>query len=989
VAPLAQDLPLAIFERFEPPSDRLGGTVNLITDPNGATVGDWTVTGTGSAVPVVAAGTSPMLGGGGTHITRSPLAGTNGTFTIAAATSDATARVVPGRYYALRWRFAGNTDWVGAPTIDVTVRWLTQAGATISTIAVGSVSSPKPSTSNETRDVTAVLQAPAGADTAQLRADVAYTAATISIDGYFGQALIAEVLAASSPVPAYGDGDTGLYRWTGAPGASPSAELEEAKLADYKAVTLATNLVTPATASGVERVTRAGLYQMFDSATTLARDTGAKAHTARLPVREGEVMVSGRYEVASSGGNSYTNFLAPGVGYSDQDGRYVYATVEAGNFRLYYFDGTAHNLLTTAATSGLPAAAGDGKIYWLAIRLEGSSVTAEWYGSTIPAFNRTNYITRLRGLLTTGLEDIFGARGRPGYPMPRARGMFEDGAALITSFDYRPFLTTENRLPVTVALRGVPGTAPALLSPAFGLPGSTSSAQAFALLAWARRAGRENYASTGDGRSIGNGWAEINSATLESFVADGPTAAGGPADLTRSNRISAHATNTGSGATFRVYRLLRRGVAYTAEIWVKAEGAATWALDREEVDAASGSSIFTAVPGAGALAAAGGWQRFRVTFTPSLDRRSLAWRFVASAAGATNKVYATGFGLWEGRAADAPLTREQTSGRGGAGVLSVIEAENNLTRIPAGTSGVGDGGIDATDPGELHNGLKLYWNTVDAGTGLDVVPGGLNGSMYLVAEYLVDPLLFAAPDFAGDTIDVVVYASGTIDEGIARPMLRASAVHEHDPNGYARSYTREFGKTGRYLFPYTTAVSIPSGVDPQRAGFTTRLGTLTLPRRSGRVILQLSPGWGSGAPAGTKFGLDQIVIAPAWAVASSPTGKSYGGTIAYPTFAPKVFDWGPGGNTRSTERRVSPDGAVLTIVDTGGEYPYGTIGGEPMEVEPGDVDLLAWSYADVPDNPEFTPSRGLYDANGVGPYPPGTGASVWADVTPRYRLLPA
>lgn len=972
VAPLPQALPLAIYERFDPPGDKQEGTTNLVVNPNAAGVTPWATLGLGTFTevdPAAAAGVVELGGPGRGRYISITNTGAGGSIPRLVYPGPETRAVVkPGGYYAYRATVKIRTAFVNASAqpLRLVGQWEGVAGvatiestpADIGTYAVGTV-----------LQFAGVIQAPAAATALSLGLEYnsnANGAGAVSV----GRLMVARVTGPTSAVPAYGDGETPLHRWAGVPHGSPSVELAEEKLADY-------TRLTPA--PSVERVGDTGLYQKFTTETS-----GGLAHTARHPVADGELLVGAVLRNLDTGGTQ-ANLVTPGIRYRPDDGRYLWVRLSGGNMTLNWWDGAADYVVDTVAHGGLPAITG--RPVWMILRAEGDQVTAEWYGSAYPTQDRTNYANRLRFTFTdaTPLKSSNVGAVREGYPIIRARGMADGGAAEIVAADWRPYTYTEQRLPATVPLRGVPGTAPAQLTPALGLPG-TGVAQQFAAFGWGRRAGRQNIGN--DGRTLG-GYIATGGATLTRGDVDVPAAA--PADVEASVRIQAHATTSPTGATWRAYGNFQRGRAYTLELWVKAVGS-NFALSREDTTPAASSS-YTSM--AAAIAPASGWQRYRSTIFATANLRSIGFTLTTVVAGAGNRAHVAAVNVYEGTGAEAPTSSEQINGRGGAGALAVIPGAGTIEPATIATPGVG------ATANELLNGLAHTFP-------LDGLPGGapgyapgsidpntgtLNGFWIDPgsADYYLDPLLFDAPAFAGDTIDVVVFAMGLVDIGATNVRLRVSANHEHDPASNAPIYTREFGVRSRALFPFAGATASSSNGNPP--GFVTRLGTLSLPRRRGRVILKVAPGVNAGATAGAKLWLGTIVVLPAAALVSGPTSKPYLDSLTlapiYPSFAPVVRVGYGAGSYRTQERRIRPDGSGVTVLERG-EYPYGTLGGEPIEVEPGDAELLAWCYDGAPDDTSRIASSGLYGYAGVGPYAPGTtGARVSVDVTPRYRLFPA
>jgi hypothetical protein len=657
-------------------------------------------------------------------------------------------------------------------------------------------------------DFAGVVQAPATAGRIRLGIRMA-TNAGASGSLVYGQFMVREVAAATTPVPAYTDGEQEGYRWLGAPGASQTVQLEESELADYTSLT--------GLAPRIQRIDTSGLFQDFGSgghgqSNPLPATIGGEyAHTAREPVPDGETLVAGRLETATA---SYSGFLTPGLRYHPDDGFYLYATIgSTGDLELWRGRGSTDTFIISTAASSLPAA-GDGKTYYMIIRAEGDLVTAEWYSANVPDAARSNYVTRLQVVLgdaSVPTRQEMGT-GRVGYPVIRGRKMSVGSAATVTRFDWRPYVRTGRIMETTIPLRGIPGTAPALLKPFMGSPGGSIANIEFAALAWRSLRGRQNVAANGDGKRLG-GWAELASATITAGFADAPTGPGAYG-LVVSNRITAHATNANSGATHRIYRPFEKGQTYTIEAWVKA-ATADFTMAREEITTAFATNV---TPTIQTITAGAGWVHVVASFQPPTDLVALGLKFTTATGGATKTVNVTGIRIWAGDVNDAPTAIEHTAGRGAAAPFGILQAENTIDR--PSTAGGGASAIVTTDPTALSDGIRLNIITDNTRT------AGPGATQMAVCEYWLDPRLLVPPDFAGDSIDVGLFAAGTIDSGVIGARMIASVAHEADPQGAARLYTREFGSAGRQLIPGTPIV---------RAGYTSRLGTLTLGIRDGRT----------------------------------------------------------------------------------------------------------------------------------------------------------
>jgi hypothetical protein len=304
VAPLPQALPLAIYERFDPPSDKRDTLpANLLPYPNH------------KAFPFsIAGGTSSTLegaydsafGGRGVLLDFTTVsAGATQQIIDSANAASPRATVDPGHYYAVRARIklrAALTSMQAQPLVLSIVFDPDGSEVTISSsLNAGAYSA------NAIIDFAGVVQAPATAGRIRLGIRMA-TNAGASGSLVYGQFMVREVAAATTPVPAYTDGEQEGYRWLGAPGASQTVQLEESELADYTSLT--------GLAPRIQRIDTSGLFQDFGSgghgqSNPLPATIGGEyAHTAREPVPDGETLVAGRLETATA---SYSGFLTPGL----------------------------------------------------------------------------------------------------------------------------------------------------------------------------------------------------------------------------------------------------------------------------------------------------------------------------------------------------------------------------------------------------------------------------------------------------------------------------------------------------------------------------------------------------------------------------------------------------------------------------------------------------------------------------------------------------
>lgn len=965
VAPLPQGLPCAIAERFDPPADKIDGAVNGLTNPTA-----------GASTPTTGWERASTSGGGalGSAVDL-PFAPPSG----ACFTSTLTATAGVGDWYVIRGAAADNGGGPG--------RLPTRAGRTISLRAkikivtqlvnttgafkllatfrddTGTIisepliaSSPNAASTYAAAaalELTGKVAAPAGAMWVSVAIVVSFAAAAT------GNVKVAQLLAAEIPadgdVPAYGDGDQSGWRWAGVPHASQSVELSESKLADY------TNATAPATNG--EIVSTGAIKQSWPA----ADGTGVKAHTSRERVADGEVLVGGTWV----GATAYDHFIAPGVRYDPEDGRYLYASfLPAQGLTIYYFNGLTHaQLATVGAVAGAPVS-GDGKHYTITLRTEGDVLIAQWYSAVVPNALRDNFTQELRFTLSetvAPLAKIMGA-GRAGYPMLRGRAGAD--SALLDRFDWHPYTFAGRRLPDTIKLDLVPGTAPALLEPIVTHDNDAADAgdQQFGMFAWRKRVGNENMLwRGGDGVNVADYQANIsdlgiNPATVAT-VNDVP--AGQGVATSWQLQYGGVVPAGGAGQGFLLYRPIRKGELLTFEAWTHSITGAGWEM-RVYLRKA-GATVQTATLAVGAAASA--WQKNALTVRTTADADAVFIVFFIPAGQNTPEIHATLMRLYRGRAEDAPAGIAQGLGRGGHAPFGVINAESGFMVSPP-VYGVTSGASVPTIDANTLNGYYLL--------GSDTAGGGTQLPARVCRAFMIDPELIAPPDFAGETLDFEVLVTGRQINGIAGLKAAVFAYAEADVDKTAVVWSREYGSAGRTLLPVTPTTS------PH--GFVSRLGTITTGRKGRWVIgiVFLSP-----TTAGNIVHWDATIIAPSWAVASTPTGKPLAG---YPTFMGKLLNFVGGTADQWSERVTRPDGSGLILqqgysygasIET---YPWFGLGGEPIELQPGAGDLLAWSYRDVPDRPDVGAGDGATLGNAQTGY--GPAALVRCNLTPRYRVMP-
>lgn len=506
--------------------------------------------------------------------------------------------------------------------------------------------------------------------------------------------------------------------------------------------------------------------------------------------------------------------------------------IDAANYLEAYVDGTSQtlrldkvsagartNLANTALTAGLQVSTA----VWVRGRIEGNNVFAEYFTALpSPMGTPTNSLTYT---LSAAEQAKFGeaVAGRAGIAwIPR------DLAALIDDFTVEAFVYRNRTLPDTVTLRGIPGDAPALVSAEI-TPSGGAAAPIWASLGWWPLISEAGWNRVWNGNFENafldtKGWsvAAVLGLTGAATSITRTSAQGGKYG-TFAGQIVCPATS-GTGANFRIFRRFRKGVTYTAELWVHAAAATT------NVQLKLGNAAGTDIATSGSTALSAIWQRITVSWTPTADRDDAHLAVVIAAATATT-FEIDGVIVYEG--SSAPASANQSEGRGGIPPLGLIEAENS-------TNG-------ATANANLRSGFGS-------------TPAGGNPGV------VVDPALLVGDDFAAETISVEVWARVELIAGTSSA-LAILAAYPITSAALAPIFSEEYGGTGKTL-------TLPSSGTARRL---VRLGTLRLPTNAGRYLL-------SYTTSGSVPAVDYFVLLPANARALSPSGVA--NDASFPAFDP-------------------------------------------------------------------------------------------------------
>ena len=263
---------------------------------------------------------------------------------------------------------------------------------------------------------------------------------------------------------------------------------------------------------------------------------------------------------------------------------------------------------------------------------------------------------------------------------------------------------------------------------------------------------------------------------------------------------------------------------------------------------------------------------------------------------------------------------------------------------------------------EAETGTLSTW----AAIGTDATFRGSNGvrtttsgSGTASAVFPVDPSTMAADAFTRGTIDIEVWARVELASGVVSPKLTLSLEPNAGSSFGASQYSQEYGSAGKLL-------TLPSSGTRFRL---VRLGTLTMPVDPVSPLkwnVKVAASWASASSG--SFGLDYLVMVPVKQRACGKTGVA--NDSAYPKFISSTSD------TTKTIRGQDLSGLVGSAA--GNQGRDSGLGGSPIELPPGNVDLVVVLSSVVPDDPTVDTSSMQLSHTST------TGALV---ITPRYWLV--
>lgn len=224
------------------------------------------------------------------------------------------------------------------------------------------------------------------------------------------------------------------------------------------------------------------------------------------------------------------------------------------------------------------------------------------------------------------------------------------------------------------------------------------------------------------------------------------------------------------------------------------------------------------------------------------------------------------------------------------------------------------------------------------------------------ASWSVDPSLLSPDDFSSE-VAVEVWARVMLASTIVSPNLVLSVRPEDGLSFGSARYTDEWGSAGKLLVTPSSGTGIWRMV---------RLGTIHMlvdRLRPRRWLVWLS---GSvGATTSGAWGIDYLLLVPAAQRASSPVNKANDST--FPTFV---------ASTAETSKTIKSNLSALVAKPPAYGHPDHGLGGQRIELPPGEVELLAKLSSLVPDDPTSSAATEQLSHS----------ATVHVAVTPRWYL---
>lgn len=303
---------------------------------------------------------------------------------------------------------------------------------------------------------------------------------------------------------------------------------------------------------------------------------------------------------------------------------------------------------------------------------------------------------------------------------------------------------------------------------------------------------------------------------------------------------------------------------------------------------------------------------------------------------------------------DAPCKADVTitpSGGAGAPIWALL----GWTKKPsAGLAAAPFGIIEAETAANL-SGWSVVAGPTARGNSLLLDEAAAATDVY-TASWPVDPSLMTPDAFASE-VAIEVWARVTMASTIVTPNLTLSVRPEDGLSYGSARYTDEWGSAGKLL-------TVPSAGSQYRM---VRLGTLrmlvdTLRARKWTLWLGGSVGAGSSG----AWGVDYLLLGPAGARACSPSSKA--NDSGFPQFIASPAE---------TSKTIRHDLSARVAKPPAYGHPDHGLGGQLLELPPGEDELLVKLSNLVPDDPTVNATTEQLAHT----------ATVHAAITPRWNLL--
>jgi len=262
---------------------------------------------------------------------------------------------------------------------------------------------------------------------------------------------------------------------------------------------------------------------------------------------------------------------------------------------------------------------------------------------------------------------------------------------------------------------------------------------------------------------------------------------------------------------------------------------------------------------------------------------------------------------------------------------------------------------------EAETGSLTTWSAIGtdaAFRGSNGIRTTTSGAGTAAAVFPVDPSTMAADAFTHGTIDIEVWARVELASGVVSPKLTLSLEPNAGASFGASQYSQEHGSAGKLL-------TLPSSGTRFRL---VRLGTLTMPVDPVTPLkwdVKVAGSWAGGSSG--AFGLDYLVMVPVKQRACGKTGVA--NDSSYPKFIASTSD---------TTKTIRSDLSGLVGSAAGNKGRDSGLGGAPIELPPGNVDLVVVLSSVVPDDPTVDTSSMQLSHTST------TGSLV---ITPRHWLV--